>query len=86
MNIYCNDFSGIHSISSRVKEKALSFPSEFIKFPLMRGERESGLTQSLPLLTCSVVLPEILGSLHVINRTSAEFSRKKDVEQSNCYK
>lgn len=71
------------AFSGRVEKKALSFPSEFIKFPHMRRERESGLTPSLSLFTCSVVLPEILGSRSAINRTSAEFSRKKDVEQSN---
>lgn len=44
---------------------------------LSGGRRGVWRTQRLPLFTCSVVLPEILGSLSAINSTSAEFSRKK---------
>lgn len=73
-------------MSGHVEEEALSFPSEFIKFPLRRGEGGVRSTLSFPpLFTCAVVLPEILGSRGVINTTSAEFSRKRDVEQSNGY-
>lgn len=82
MGRYSGDFTGIRSMSGRVEEeKALSFPSEFIKFSL-RWEKGS-LVNTKFFLCSRVVLPEILGSLSRINRTSAEFSRKRDAEQSN---
>ncbi len=45
------------------------------------GEGESGQHKVCLSSRVQVVLPKILGSLSIINRTSAEFSRKKDVQQ-----
>lgn len=63
LRIYCGRFRGICSMSSRVEEDALSFPSHSIKSPLRRHKRSLVNTKFPFLLTCSVVLPEILGSL-----------------------
>lgn len=84
MNI-CGDFTGIRTMSGCVKEEALSFPRVH-KISSLVGEGESGQDKVCLSSRVQVVLPEILGSLSIINRTSAEFSRKRDVEQSNCYK
>lgn len=65
-------------MSSRVNEEALSFPSESIKFPLWW--EKGSLVNTKFASRVQVVLPKILGSLNIITRTSAEFSRKGDVK------
>lgn len=73
-------------MSGRDEEDALSFPSQFIKFPLRRQKGESG--QHKVSLSPHVFgrPPRDSWQSSVINTTSAEFSRKGDVEQSICYK
>lgn len=73
-------------MNSHVKKEVLSSPHEFIKFSPRREKGESGQHNAFLRFPCSVVLPEILGNLSVINRTSVEFSRKRVVEESKCYK
>lgn len=68
-NVHLSECAAMISLVGRRKKSYLS-PREFIKCPLRREKK--GLV-SFSVFPCSVVLPEILGSPSVINRTSAEF-------------
>lgn len=57
-------------------EKALSFPSPVHEISTAVGEKESG--QHEVCLRSRAVLPEILGTVRIINGTSVGFSKKKE--------
>lgn len=60
-------------------EKALSFPSRVHEISTAVGEKESG--QHEVCLRSRAVLPEILGTVRIINGTSVGFSKKKGADK-----
>lgn len=74
--IYRCDFAGIPGMSCCAGgKKALSLPSWVHKISTTVGEKESGRHEVR--LHSRAVLPEILGSVGMINGTSAGFSKTK---------